>query len=207
MGNLTLDTLDHLPRKCRDCVFWELSPDCGNHPRGGEDPGLEKEAWVSATLLDWGSCGRIAYVDHMPAGFVTYAAPHYVPRASEFPTGPASADAALLMTAHVVPAYAQTGLGRLLVQATAQDLAKRGIRALEAFGDSRGEPGACVAPAEFFRSIGFKTVKAHPHYPRLRLDLRNVPGWGEGAGAIETAVEQWLASVTALAGSNSTGRC
>lgn len=192
---MTLDTLDHLPRQCRGCVFWELSPDCGNADSGG-DFGLDKEAWVSSTLLEWGSCGRIAYVDHMPAGYVSYAVPKYVPRAVEFPTGPASPDAALLMTAHVVPAYANTGLGRLLVQACAQDLAKRGVLALEAFGDSRGEPGACVAPAEFFRAVGFKTVKAHPHYPRLRLDLRRQPGWGEGAGAIEIAVEQWLTAMT-----------
>ena len=43
------------------------------------DPGLEKEAWVSQTLLEWGSCGKLAYVDGMPAGFVMYAPPAYVP--------------------------------------------------------------------------------------------------------------------------------
>ncbi|ADD46044.1 GNAT family N-acetyltransferase [Stackebrandtia nassauensis] len=198
MGSLTLDTLDDLPRQCRGCVFWEVAPECtGAQVRGAcDDPALDKEAWVSATLLEWGSCGRIAYVDGMPAGFITYADPRYVPRAAEFPSGPASADAALLMTAHVTPAYAEIGLGRLLVQAAAHDLAKRGITALEAFGDTRGETGACVAPAEFFRAVGFKTVRAHPHYPRLRLDLRRLPGWGTGAGAIEHEVERWLASVT-----------
>ena len=34
-------------------------------PRSG-DPALEKEAWVSATLLEWGSCGKIVYVDGVP---------------------------------------------------------------------------------------------------------------------------------------------
>lgn len=200
MGSLTLDTLDDLPRQCRGCVFWEVAPECsGARSRGGfDDPAFDKEAWVSATLLEWGSCGRIAYVDGMSAGFITYADHRYVPRASEFPTGPASADAALLMTAHVAPAYAEMGLGRLLVQAAAHDLAKRGITALEAFGDTRGETGACVAPAEFFRAVGFKTVRAHPHYPRLRMDLRHLPGWGAGAGAIEHEVERWLASVTTV---------
>ncbi|MGH8791985.1 MAG: GNAT family N-acetyltransferase [Stackebrandtia sp.] len=200
MGNLTLDTLDDLPRRCRGCVFWELSPECGKAARVYDDPALEKEAWVSATLLEWGSCGRIAYVDGMSAGYVTYASPRHVPRASEFPTGPASGDAALLMTVHVAPAYAQTGLGRMLVQAAAHDLAKRGVKALEVFGDIRGEAGACVAPADFFRAVGFKTVRAHPHYPRLRMDLRHVSGWGEGAGTLDVEVEQWLASVTSVAG-------
>ena len=188
MGNLTLDTLDHLPSRCRGCVFWELSPNCGIAAPGMERSELDKEAWVSATLLDWGSCGRIAYVDDMPAGYVSYAVPRYVPRAMEFPTGPASADAALLMTAHVEPAFAHIGLGRMLVQAVADDLAARGVGALEAFGDSRNEPGACVAPADFFRAVGFKTVKAHPHYPRLRLDLPYPAGWAAVAGASDIAL-------------------
>nr|WP_281286575.1 GNAT family N-acetyltransferase [Stackebrandtia endophytica] len=197
MGSLTLDTLQDLPQQCRTCVFWELSPECKG-ANAASEPLLDKEAWVSGTLLDWGSCGRIAYVDHMPAGYVTYAASKYVPRASQFPTGPPSPDAALLMTAHVVPTYAHTGLGRLLLRAAAEDLGRRGIRALEVFGDNRDEPGACVAPAGFFRAVGFKTVAQHRHYPRLRLDLRTLPGWGEGAGALEVEVERWLASVTPL---------
>lgn len=173
-------------------MFWELSPDCGSNKAC--DPELDKEAWVSATLLDWGSCGRIAYVDQTPAGFVSYAAPTYVPRSQDFPSGPPSADAALLMTVHVAPAYSKIGLGRLLIQATADDLANRGIRALEAFGDSRSEPGACMAPADFFRSVGFKTVQADPHYPRLRMDLCQLPGWSASAGAVETMIEELLAA-------------
>ena len=38
-----------------------------------------------------------------------------------FPTSPVSADAALLMTAHVVPAFAGGGLGRMLIQGVARD--------------------------------------------------------------------------------------
>ncbi len=73
----------------------------------------------------------------MPAGFVMYAPPAYVPRSMAFPTSPVSADAALLMTAHVVPAFAGGGLGRMLVQGVARDLTKRGIKAIEAFGDAK----------------------------------------------------------------------
>lgn len=194
MGILTLDTLGHLPQRCRGCVFWELSPDC-TAVCDGADYGLDKEAWVSATLLDWGSCGRIAYVDEQPVGFVSYAAPRYVPRSAEFPTGPASPDAALLMTAHVAENYARTGLGRMLVQACAADLAERGIGALEAFGDSRGESGACVVPSGFFHAVGFRTIRSHPHYPRLRLDLAGPGGWGAGTGTADLEADAWLASL------------
>lgn len=88
-----------------------------------------------------------------------------------FPTSPVSADAALLMTANVVPAFAGGGLGRMLVQGVARDLTKRGIKAIEAFGDAKfgdtqdDASRACVAPADFFLSVGFKTVRPHPRFP------------------------------------------
>lgn len=178
--NLTLDALPGLPRPCRDCVFWELDPVAGQDAREAGDPGLEKEAWVSQTLLEWGSCGKLVYVDGAPAGFVMYAPPTYLPRGGAFPTSPPSADAALLTTAHVVASYTGAGLGRMLMQAAARDLTRRGFRAVEAFGDAApGEPdpagitgGRCVAPADFFLAVGFKTVRPHPRYPRLRLELR-----------------------------------
>ena len=41
------------------------------------------------------------------------------------------------MTAHVVAAFAGGGLGRMLVQGVARDLTKRGVKAIEAFGDAK----------------------------------------------------------------------
>ncbi|HEU5128633.1 MAG TPA: GNAT family N-acetyltransferase [Glycomyces sp.] len=182
MVNLTLDSLEAVPGRCRSCVFWELSPLCAESDEVG-DPGLEKEAWVSQTLLEWGGCGRIAYEGERVAGFITYASPKFVPRSVEFPSGPVSPDAALLMTAYVKPSYSGTGLGRQLVQTAAADVARRGIYALEAFGDSRAESNACLVPADFYRSVGFKTVRADPRYPRLRLELRPAVGRRPEAGA------------------------
>ncbi len=199
--NLTLDTLEDLPRPCRQCVFWELDPVSAERACANGDPELEKEAWVSQTLLEWGSCGKLAYVDGMPAGFVMYAPPAYVPRSMAFPTSPVSADAALLMTAHVVAAFAGGGFGRMLVQGVARDLAKRGIKAIEAFGDAKyGEPSdragdraGCVPPADFFLSVGFKTVRPHPRYPRLRLELRTALSWKSD---VEYALEKLLGSMS-----------
>jgi GNAT superfamily N-acetyltransferase len=195
--NLTLDTLEDLPRPCRQCVFWELDPVAAERACADGDPGLEKEAWVSQTLLEWGSCGKLAYVDGMPAGFVLYAPPAYVPRSSAFPTSPVSADAVLLMNAHVVAAFAGGGIGRMLVQGVARDLTKRGIKAIEAFGDAKfGEAGdvdGCLAPADFFLSVGFKTIRPHPRYPRLRLDLRTALSWKSD---VEYALEKLLGSMS-----------
>lgn len=197
--NLTLDTLEDLPRSCRMCVFWELDPVAAERACAAGDPGLEKEAWISQTLLEWGSCGKLAYVDGMPAGYVMFAPPAYVPRSMAFPTSPVSPDAALLMTAQVVAPFAGGGLGRMLVQGVARDLTKRGIKAIEAFGDAKfGEPdeagaGGCLAPADFFLSVGFKTVRPHPRYPRLRLELRTALSWKSD---VEYALEKLLGSMS-----------
>lgn len=115
-----------------------------------------------------------------------------------FPTSPVSADAALLMTAHVVTAFAGGGLGRMLVQGVARDLTKRGIKAIEAFGDAKfGEADeaqdGCVAPVDFFLSVGFKTVRPHPRYPRLRLELRTALSWKSD---VEYALEKLLGSMS-----------
>ena len=83
--NLTLDTLEDVPRTCRQCVFWELDPVAAERACASGDPELEKEAWVSQTLLEWGSCGKLIYVDGMPAGYVMFAPPAYVPWPGENP--------------------------------------------------------------------------------------------------------------------------
>ncbi len=190
--NITLDNLDDLPRRCRRCVFWELDPVSRERAEEAGDPALEKEAWVSATLLDWGSCGKIVYVDSVPAGFVMYAPPMYVPRAVAFPTSPVSADAVLLMTAHVLPEFAGGGFGRMLIQGVAKDLTRRGVKALEAFGDAKWEKPGCVIPADHLLAVGFKTVRQHPRYPRLRLELKNALSWRED---VEVALERLLGSM------------
>jgi hypothetical protein len=196
--NLTLDTLEDLPRPCRACVYWELDPVAAQRASAAGDPGLEKEAWVSQTLLEWGSCGKLAYVDGMPAGYVMFAPPAYVPRSMAFPTSPVSPDAALLMTANVVAPFAGGGLGRMLVQGVARDLTKRGIKAIEAFGDAKGgdatgDDAGCLAPADFFLSVGFKTVRPHPRYPRMRLELRTALSWKSD---VEYALEKLLGSMS-----------
>ena len=193
LANVTLDNLDDLPHRCRRCVFWELDAASQHRAQAVGDPALEKEAWISSTLLEWGSCGKIAYVDGVPAGFVLYAPPLYVPRSVSFPTSPVSGDAVLLMTAHILDEFTGGGLGRMLVQGVAKDLTRRGVKAIEAFGDRRREEGSCVLPADYLLAVGFKTVRPHHHFPRLRLELKSIVSWRED---VEVALERLLGSMT-----------
>ncbi len=191
--NITLDNLGDIAPRCRRCVFWELDPVAGQRSVEAGDTALEKEAWVSAVLLDWGSCGKIVYVDEVPAGFMTYAPPGYVPRSVAFPTSPVSADAVLLMTAHILPDFAGGGLGRMLVQSVAKDLTRRGVRAIEAFGDLQWSQPSCVVPADYLLAVGFKTVRPHHRWPRLRLEIKTAVSWRED---VEVALERLLGSMS-----------
>lgn len=212
--NITLDNLGDLPSRCRSCVFWELDPVSGERACDTGSADLEKEAWVSDTLLEWGSCGQIAYVDGVPAGYMLFAPPAYVPRSVAFPTSPVSSDAVLLMTARLMPEFSGAGLGRMLVQSVARDAARRGIKAIEAFGrsaqprpDAQAEwAGArtpahaevedshtsCLLPSDYLLAVGFKTVRPHPRTPRLRLDVKATVSWKED---VEYALERLLGSM------------
>lgn len=214
--SVTLDNLADLPMPCRECIYWELDPVSGERARDDGGAALEKEAWVSDTLLEWGSCGQLAYVEGIPAGFALYAPPAYVPRSIAFPTSPVSADAVLLMTARLVPEFRGGGLGRMLLQGVARDLVRRGIKAIEAFGRADTTPGPdrgwavakaprraadrhdadadhrCVLPTEYLRAVGFKTVRQHPKTPRLRLDVKSTVSWKED---VEYAIERLLGSM------------
>ncbi|MFJ8763368.1 GNAT family N-acetyltransferase [Streptomyces clavifer] len=189
---LTLDNLPDLPGRCRSCVFWELDPVSGEAAVKAGRPGPEKEAWISAVLLEWGSCGRVVYVDDVAAGFALYAPPAYVPRAMAFPTSPVSPDAVQLMTALILPQFQGQGLGRMMVQTVAKDVLRRGFKAIEAFGDARWNGPACVLPADHLLAVGFKTVRSHPTYPRLRLELRTTLSWKED---VELALDRLLGAV------------
>lgn len=202
--NLTLDNLSDLPARCRKCVYWELDPVSGDRACETGDAALEKEAWVSDTLLEWGSCGQLVYIDGVPAGYVLYAPPAYVPRSVAFPTSPVSPDAVLLMTARVVPEFVSGGLGRMLVQGMARDVVRRGVKAIEAFGRTELATGTerdpatadygCLPPADYLRAVGFKTVRPHPRTPRLRLDVKSTVSWRED---VEYALERLLGSMQA----------
>jgi hypothetical protein len=193
VASITLDNLDDLPSKCRRCVFWELDPLSQTRALEAGDPALEKESWVSNVLLQWGSCGKIIYVDGVAAGYVLYAPPQYVPKSVSFPTSPVSSDAVLMMTAQILAEFSGGGLGRVLVQSLVKDLTHRGIKAVEAFGDLKPDGMSCVMPADYLLAVGFKTVRPHLRYPRLRLEIKTALSWRED---VEVALERLLGSMT-----------
>ena len=189
IARLTLDTLADLPESVRTCLHWERDPVRRAEIERAGAAAEEKEAWVSTVLLEWGSCGRVLYVDDEAAGYVLYAPPVYFPGSASYPTAPVSEDAVQLATAQVFEGYADGGLGRLLMQVMARDLVKRGdVKAVECFGVHGTPSDGCPLPVEFLQRVGFKTHRPHPRTPRMRLDLRSVLTWREEVEAALTKI-------------------
>lgn len=178
---------------CGSCVRWELEPVHARRLADAEEAAAEKDAWLSLVLREWGSCGRVALVDDVPVGMALYAPAAFVPGAGLHPTAPVSSDAVVLTALHVSPAERGAGLGRLLVRAMARDLISRGgVRAVEAFGARGTRAAPCLLPADFLAAVGFRTHRAHPTTPRMRMDLRMAVSWkSEVEAAIERLVSGW----------------
>ncbi len=191
LAPLTRDSLDELPAPCRACARWEL--DAVSRARAeaeGEDAcAAAKADWLSATLLDWGSCGQVVRVDGVVVGYALYAPPAYLPGLAAYATAPVASDAVALAALRVEPEHAGRGLARMLVQGMAADLARRGVRAVEAIASTDGS-ATCLVPAEFLLAVGFTTVRPHPRTPRLRLDLRSTVVWHEDV--VEAALDRLL---------------
>ncbi|HYU67561.1 MAG TPA: GNAT family N-acetyltransferase, partial [Jatrophihabitantaceae bacterium] len=107
-------------------------------------------------------------------------------------------DAVLLITARVQPEFAGAGLGRMLVQAVVGDVARRGLKAVEAFGTQKADDAdkhthTCVLPSDYLLAVGFKTVRPHPEFPRLRLDVKSTVSWKED---VEYAIDRLFATIT-----------
>lgn len=190
-----------------------MDPDTVAEARGFSDPEFEKEAWLSTVMLQWGSCAQIATVGDKVAACAFYAPPNMVPRAQLFPTSPVSADAILLTTMRIEPHARGLAVGADLIRAVVDDLVRRNVRALEAFGirpdpvaDSFGDtpsatvantcsPHECMISADFLEDMGFDVVAPHHRYPRLRLELDRDHGWKE---EVEAALDRLIeaASIT-----------
>ncbi|BBZ46606.1 acetyltransferase [Mycobacterium parmense] len=218
---LRLEAFEQLPKHARRCVFWEVDPATLGPQDHLADPEFEKEAWLSMVMLEWGSCGQVATVvpdERSPAeppcvGYVLYAPPRAVPRAQRFPTAPVSADAVLLTSMGIEPGQFADDLPHGLIASVIDELVRRGVRALEAFGrtpaaselqdprvvtpdlrpvlESLGDCSVehCVIDAEFLKDAGFVVVAPHTYFPRLRLELDKGLGW---KAEVEAALERLL---------------
>ncbi|MDY3127711.1 MAG: hypothetical protein SOW59_06230 [Corynebacterium sp.] len=104
-------------------MYWECAQEVN-------DPGFEKEAWVSATLLRFGDCGFTVGQE----ATLFYCDRRYAPGVVKVPTGPVSADAAIITSLFINSERQNKGLEAVLIDAAIIDLSNRNFAAVEAFG-------------------------------------------------------------------------
>lgn len=184
--DLSLANLDDLPPTCRSCMFWETAQAPRGPRAGAEDTAAQrKEAWWQATQLEWGTPGKVLYVDDVPAGYATFAPPEHFPRLRRLPHAP-SDDVVLLATLWVAPDHRGSGAAKMLLQSVLREVHRHGCKALEAFGARSAGAGdllmTCLIPYEFLVANGFEVVHDDVEFPLLRLDLRKTVRWQESVG-------------------------
>ena len=184
--DLSLANLDALPATCRACVFWEVAG-APQGPRAGDEDvaAARKEAWWQATQLEWGTPGKVLYVDDRPAGYATFAPADHFPRVRSL-GATVSEDALLLATLWVAPDQRDTGAAKMLLQSVLRETHRRGGKALEAYGARSATTGrglmTCFIPEDFLIANGFEVLHDGAEYPLLRLDLRKTVRWQESVG-------------------------
>jgi GNAT superfamily N-acetyltransferase len=184
--DLTPSNLDALPRTCRSCVFWEVAG-APRGPRAGEEEAAagRKEAWWQATQLEWGTPGKVLYVDDAPVGYALFGPPDHFPRTRQL-RRTASDDALLLATLWVAPDHREAGFAKTLLQSVLRETHRHGHKALEAYGARAAGSGdqlmTCLIPEDFLLANGFEVHHEDAEFPLLRLDLRKTVRWQESLG-------------------------
>lgn len=196
-------------------IFWEIDPQTAAAVQRSGDPGFEKEAWLTTTILNYGCCGYSIATPHPDDAGVPikvhatllYCGRDDAPGARQLPTGPVSEDAELITSMFIDPEHADDGLAAVLLDAALMELVRKDASAVEAFGlraDYIEDPDspmndavrAIVGQARdigllhvpVLESAGFEVVRDHPVLPRLRMKLPP-----ESSVLTAAAVEELLA--------------
>ncbi|MFS3127756.1 N-acetyltransferase family protein [Nocardioides sp. Bht2] len=198
-----LEFFGQLPPVAQSCAFWESDPHDRAEP-GQLDNRDVKLAWLTATLQEWGTCGQVAIVDDELIGFAFYAPSSRVPGGTAPLSGPTAGETVLLLGTWVDPRWRGGGVAKQLIQATAKDLIeRRAAGAIEVIAAAHAAPPDrastdpvhdvrlaqdavhrdCRLPVAFAEAVGFEMQRAHPTYPRLRMNLRRTLPWSRGLAA------------------------
>ncbi|MDU0479521.1 hypothetical protein QVA66_09740 [Staphylococcus chromogenes] len=156
--------VDNLHPAALRSVFWELGPDATV-----VDPEIEKELWLSRTLMTHGTCGFSALSFDTPSATVFFAPPTLLPGAATMPSR-ISADAVLISS--LFADIFDPGTYAQLLDATLVHLLGQEVAAVEAFAWRSGPWGHLGLIPDFaLEAAGFWEESAHDELPRYRIEL------------------------------------
>lgn len=155
--------LGNVHSACLNSTFWEL----GSAFDG--DAGMEKELWLSRTLMTHGTCGFSAILDAKPVASILFAPPALLPGATEMPSA-VSPDAVLVSSLFADVFDPQ--IYALLLDATLAHLLGSGVPAAEAYAWRSGPHSHLGLIPDFaLLAAGFWEESPHEELPRFRIEL------------------------------------
>jgi ribosomal protein S18 acetylase RimI-like enzyme len=142
---------------------------------------IEVDAPRKLRLLDrghavFGSYAKVVLLQDEPAAFAQFGPLSAYPRAQAirelYPRLPQSPPPAVITCMAVAADARGLGLGRLLVEAVAHDLAARGFSAIEAYPDlTLDTDEASAANPAFWKACGFAEAASDERFPVMRREL------------------------------------
>jgi hypothetical protein len=160
-----------LPPCCVDCVFWQ-------NTRAVED-GRGKDRWSHMVERDFGAWGRMLFDKDEFRGMIQYGPAEAFARSRAVPSGPPSADAALLTCVFLDGDDLPGACERLVLEALA-DLKARDLAAVEAFAvhypdevsiHDRFAGHHTLFDRTFLARFGFEPVRSVGQVSLMRLPL------------------------------------
>lgn len=179
MGTLEIkdvndQTITDLFLPCNECIYWE-APNKFHKVKEHEAFKI-KQDWFRNTQKAFGNCGKIVYAGGKMIGYSQYAPPDFFENVAEYSQEihPPDPKTVLISCLYIQPEYQRKGLGRKLLQAVINELAERGLSAVETYSRDDSYDN-CSGPTEFYVKNGFKILitKKLPEtiYSHVRLEI------------------------------------
>ena len=177
--DISRENLSEIPNPCRTCLYWEEPAvnQCGKELSDAERIQREarKAAWFQATLGEFGSCGKILYVNNKPVGYAQYSTSVRLPNIQAYGVkelGTEQKGVVFISCLYISDKkFRGRGLGRRLLDHVIEDLGQRGFKAVETIA-RRGSTNNPSGPIELFLGKGFRIrEETNSDFALVRLDL------------------------------------
>lgn len=170
ISDVNTDTFKDL--LCRCCIYWE-SPERFRKAPDEESEKIKRE-WFVATSKDFGSCGKVLYVDDVPAAYCQYAPPAHLPCTRNYDTlsSQVDSDAIFISCLTVRKECRGKGLGTRLLREVIEECRDRGFKAIETFARDDADNN-CSGPTQLYMKQGFLVVATW--VPKASLSLVRLP--------------------------------
>jgi len=179
--DITETTLADIPEPCKACIYWEFPDDFdkANEQKSRLERRLEferkKHEWFVNTIREFGTCGKIAYIEGRPVAYAQFAPPQRLPNTAHYEShsiGKLEEGVIFLSCLYVADKELRgKGIGKTMLSSIIHNLKKRGLKAVETFA-RKGNSDNPSGSLEFYIKNGF-TIKdqTNVEFPLVRITL------------------------------------